>query len=453
MNKLPCEVVRDLFPSYVEKLTSEKTNACIEAHLESCEDCKAALRNLTGGELETLAPEERVEVDFLKKQKNRTKRIALLAVLGVVVLGVGALAAKLFWIGRSVDYYETACDLQVDGKEMKTTLQLFDSGSAIRKVAATQEKGDVTISATAALVGLWNSGSAQADFSFDDEIRTVRYGDRILWANGREISELASALYAARNRYVGDMPANDRLSQILKLRERFGEYENELSTDAEPYGWTFRLKTDFHEGTRRKDQLEADVLDCGALLLATVENLGWVRVEYTVDGEPTAWLLSAEPVTYEQQTSAKHCFTVSWAKSCWDDVSELDRHINQETELNVSKAPEEADALFGVDLLVDSTVTNEVVSVHASLNRGGKKVVTGFLTRAESGDAVQAGEDAVFLRLNAVQPGEEYRLVAKLIFPEGKTRTAEYTLPAPDAPGETVTLHLRKADGEYVIGP
>ena len=37
--ELECCVVRDLLPSYVEGLTSEETNAAVEAHLASCPAC------------------------------------------------------------------------------------------------------------------------------------------------------------------------------------------------------------------------------------------------------------------------------------------------------------------------------------------------------------------------------------------------------------------------------
>ena len=43
MQNLPCEVVRDLLPSYVDGLTSETTTALVEAHLDTCPDCRAAL--------------------------------------------------------------------------------------------------------------------------------------------------------------------------------------------------------------------------------------------------------------------------------------------------------------------------------------------------------------------------------------------------------------------------
>lgn len=41
--KIPCEVIRDLLPSYVDGLTSETTDGLIEEHLENCAPCKKVL--------------------------------------------------------------------------------------------------------------------------------------------------------------------------------------------------------------------------------------------------------------------------------------------------------------------------------------------------------------------------------------------------------------------------
>lgn len=37
---LPCHIVRDLLPSYLEHLTGPETEADICEHLESCPDCR-----------------------------------------------------------------------------------------------------------------------------------------------------------------------------------------------------------------------------------------------------------------------------------------------------------------------------------------------------------------------------------------------------------------------------
>ena len=42
-DNLPCAVVRDLLPIYVEGLTEPETNAAMEAHLKTCPACTARL--------------------------------------------------------------------------------------------------------------------------------------------------------------------------------------------------------------------------------------------------------------------------------------------------------------------------------------------------------------------------------------------------------------------------
>ena len=37
---MKCEIIRDLFPSYIDGLTSEESNEAVEEHLEKCKECR-----------------------------------------------------------------------------------------------------------------------------------------------------------------------------------------------------------------------------------------------------------------------------------------------------------------------------------------------------------------------------------------------------------------------------
>ena len=69
MKNIPCEVVQDLLPSYIDGLTSDVTNKTIEDHLAGCEDCRGVLAAMKGEVPETRVsgPEDKAELDFLKK--------------------------------------------------------------------------------------------------------------------------------------------------------------------------------------------------------------------------------------------------------------------------------------------------------------------------------------------------------------------------------------------------
>ena len=43
---MDCDVIKDLMPLYIEKLTSEPSNHFIEEHVKHCEDCKETLNKL-----------------------------------------------------------------------------------------------------------------------------------------------------------------------------------------------------------------------------------------------------------------------------------------------------------------------------------------------------------------------------------------------------------------------
>ena len=91
-DNLPCAVVRDLLPIYVEGLTEPETNAAVEAHLKTCPACTARLAAMRAPEPPPEA-ETAKEVDYLKKVKRRSWKRVVLAVLITVLVLTGALAA------------------------------------------------------------------------------------------------------------------------------------------------------------------------------------------------------------------------------------------------------------------------------------------------------------------------------------------------------------------------
>ncbi len=38
MRKVECDVIQDLLPSYIDKISTEATNALVEEHLQTCKN-------------------------------------------------------------------------------------------------------------------------------------------------------------------------------------------------------------------------------------------------------------------------------------------------------------------------------------------------------------------------------------------------------------------------------
>lgn len=87
-DKLPCEIVRDLLPSYADALTGEVTNAALEAHLAQCPDCARLYEEMKAPEIAS----EPENIDYLKKVKNRTRRVVAIVICLCLAAAAGLVA-------------------------------------------------------------------------------------------------------------------------------------------------------------------------------------------------------------------------------------------------------------------------------------------------------------------------------------------------------------------------
>lgn len=88
-----CDVIRDLLPSYVEQLTGSETNELVEQHLADCEECRKVVENMKNNEKMSpvIQGEEKAELDFLKKNKKRTRLIVWCSIVAAVLVICGAI--------------------------------------------------------------------------------------------------------------------------------------------------------------------------------------------------------------------------------------------------------------------------------------------------------------------------------------------------------------------------
>ena len=96
--KLTCSVVADLLPIYLEKMTSEETNALVVEHLKECPACRKRLEEL---QAPAVMPVDADAMPLKKLQKvvRRRRRAAVwtavLLSLAVAVAVFGMLSAHI----------------------------------------------------------------------------------------------------------------------------------------------------------------------------------------------------------------------------------------------------------------------------------------------------------------------------------------------------------------------
>lgn len=90
MNNLPCEIVQDLLPSYVDGLTHPVTTQAVQEHLEACPSCRDSHRRMSQkSEASDDSNWEKWQTFVKLNQKRRRRirlRIILLGILGLCTL-------------------------------------------------------------------------------------------------------------------------------------------------------------------------------------------------------------------------------------------------------------------------------------------------------------------------------------------------------------------------------
>ncbi|MBR2290133.1 MAG: zf-HC2 domain-containing protein [Clostridia bacterium] len=84
MRKNEHKLVQDLFPSYIDGLTTQETNEYIEEHLETCEECKKILEDMKT----KLQEENHTDLNDKKVQyaKKVNKKLKILSLVGWLIL-------------------------------------------------------------------------------------------------------------------------------------------------------------------------------------------------------------------------------------------------------------------------------------------------------------------------------------------------------------------------------
>ncbi|MBQ9512091.1 MAG: DUF4825 domain-containing protein [Lachnospiraceae bacterium] len=299
MTKIPCDVVKDLLPSYVDGLTSDATNRIIEEHIGGCAGCAKTLQDMKVDAGIPQVPEdaEKKELDFLKKNRKRNRMVLLSSIAGALVLILAVLFIRFFVVGEVITGQMDIYDIRVDGNALSI------KGSArsnayyvIKGFSVDEQDGVVTITVRGRRKTLLFRDDETLTFNrtdyCDNEIHTVMLDGRMIWHDGARISALAADIYETRHDYMGDMPANQKTANALCLQAYIGGWSNELLSGGTPLTWILHLEEEISSG--RRVEKEKLMEEAAYILLAMAGNLDEVRFTYRCDGEEVSKTVAAK---------------------------------------------------------------------------------------------------------------------------------------------------------------
>ncbi|WP_310603260.1 DUF4825 domain-containing protein [Anaerosporobacter sp.] len=306
-NRLRCEIVRDLLPTYVEGLTSDVTNEEMELHLSSCEECKK-LYNEMKTPIESSF--EVKEMDYLKTVKKQTNKKLLLGIVGIAFVFILLIGIRIYAVGNTTDSvadYNVIMSSTMEGDDVLVIQgELASHTSTFKKHVVTVKDNIATIKLIErhAMPGE-KDNNYYVGYQIPSGVNQVVFADKILWEDGILITKEANEIYNTKHAYIGDMSANGRTAGALQIG-KFGNYLNSLETSEQPYGWTMEFTDTIENDTIFNERMT----QYAYVILALIDNLDRVSWEYNNGSE-----MIKETVTVEDATKALGKNIKEYAKS------------------------------------------------------------------------------------------------------------------------------------------
>ncbi len=315
-NKIPCEIIEDLLPSYIDKLTSEESNTTIKEHLLECENCRNILKRMDK-EDEVITEEDKKEIDFLKKNKKKQRRNIVIVIGIVALLYINLTLFGFTLTGEEMPYNSIHnCVIEVNGSEMNISGEFLNPDWKVQDVKIEEDRGIVNVKVIKAYLLPFTKNNFSESLEREEDtsevpqdIQEVWVGNSIAWANGVQIDKDTSKLYSKKTPYVGESFKVSELIDwaiMIGMHDSIGEYEIELQTEYEPYG----LKIIFeHEiAGVDKEMLESELKKIASLIIGGIGNLEEVTVAYFMDGGEESITIDKAEANKLASESVKECF-------------------------------------------------------------------------------------------------------------------------------------------------
>lgn len=184
MSKISCEVIRDLLPSCADGIASDETLKEVEEHISECAECRAAYEAMKEDSLPGV--EDRQEIDYLKKNRRRNRRIVIFSVLAVCLALAAFAFLKLFVIGEYSNGENVALNVDIDGRRVTVVGAVTDSARVIKRFEFDEKDGVVTVRACTVLAGFYKGDPSSAGYEASSDVQKVVFGNIAYWNRMKE---------------------------------------------------------------------------------------------------------------------------------------------------------------------------------------------------------------------------------------------------------------------------
>lgn len=131
--KKECEIVQDLLFCYYDGVVSNSSKELVENHLQACENCRQALREI---EEDRNKQENHEEIEYLKKINQKMKKKTIITIISLVILATFVIG-NLYILGS---FYQNGYQItiilkdEISQEQLENIKQLLVSQYDERKI-------------------------------------------------------------------------------------------------------------------------------------------------------------------------------------------------------------------------------------------------------------------------------------------------------------------------------
>ena len=320
MSKLPCNLINDLLPLYIDGVCSEESISAVSEHLKECETCTREYEYLNK-KTPSFDINESNSLLKISKHWKKTNIIAFLSGLAAVIfilttgLAVYLYATQEIPVACEDITVSNLCELS-DGK-IYFTLKASDS-VCVEDVDWSQDSNSVWISFKTKRTQLFtannynsknvnnwffnvkDAGIINIYYYYEGENR-YKSIDKPIWGsdmalksaseypqiwkkinkaygNASIADKLPFNLFANKVKYIGNMGVVEDLLLSMGIHNKLGLYTIEIHDVKEPYGITLHFKNPVDKDDRK--EFDGRMTNYAYVLLALIDNCGYVTWTY-----------------------------------------------------------------------------------------------------------------------------------------------------------------------------
>lgn len=281
-NELDCDIIRDLMPSCVDGLASEKSKAAVEEHIESCKSCKNAFLSMKAPE-RRLDEAEAAEIDYLKKlKKSSKKKVVVTAVILIFVVAL-ALILRTVYPGKATYYDNISTELSFENGKLLYSVSSMNEKECVTRVDVSEKNGEILLTVFCAPRSPLGKKSFAGEYNFsqtgDFSLGAVKVNGNTVWENGYYTDSTEYMLFKHKTPYCGDIVTDIKIAEAVGVSSDLGSFTNELSTVNKPYEWRIFLKNEVEDESRCKKLMK----NKACAILACIENLDSITFVYKTE--------------------------------------------------------------------------------------------------------------------------------------------------------------------------